>query len=239
MVDRMERAFHAPVAREYGAIECGIMATDSPQDRTLRIREDQILMETLPRNDGCYDIVVTVLNNPSFPLIRYAIGDVTDQPLEHPECGGFAILSGVAGRDNDLLRMRSGGYLYWVDIEFGVEELGGPFVRRYAIYQHSDGSVDVQLEPNPEVDMSTGQAAITRLQTFLQERLEGYPVTIRLVDSVEQTRAGKHRLIQSELYDLDTAAERSDSSRRRWQVVREPANHAGTGDAACKLIRSS
>jgi len=212
MIERMERAFHAPVAREYGAIECGIMATDTPRDRMLRVREDQILMETLPRDDGFYDIVVTVLNNPSFPLIRYAIGDVTEQPLRRPEGGGFAVLSGVSGRDNDLLRTRSGGYLNWVDIEFAIEELGGQFVRRYAVYQCRDGSVDAQVEPNPAVDTGTGQAAaaIANLQNFVQERLEGYPVTIRLVDSVEQTRAGKHRLIQSELYDLNTAAHRSE-----------------------------
>ena len=48
MIDTMQRAFGAPVAREYGAAECGIMATDAP-DRTLRVREDHVLIETLPR----------------------------------------------------------------------------------------------------------------------------------------------------------------------------------------------
>jgi phenylacetate-coenzyme A ligase PaaK-like adenylate-forming protein len=204
MIERMERAFHAPVAREYGAVECGIMATDGPRDRMLRVREDQILMETLPREDGCYDIVVTVLNNPSFPLIRYAIGDVTDRPLQRPDDGGFAIISGIEGRDNDLLRMRSGGHLYWVEIEFGVEREGGEFVRSYAIYQRRDGSVDVQIEPTPGVDMNMCQRAMERLRNFLQQQLEGYPVTIRFVDSIKQTRAGKHRLIQSELYDVNS-----------------------------------
>ncbi len=226
MIDRMERAFHAPVAREYGAVECGIMATDTPRDRTLRVREDQILMETLPRDDGLYDIVVTVLTNPSFPLIRYAIGDVTDQPLQRPECGGFAILSSVAGRDNDLLRTRSGGYLNWVDIEFAIEELGGQFVRRYAVYQRRDGSVDAQVELNPAVDTITCQAFIASLKNFVQERLEGYPVTISLVDSVKQTLAGKHLLIQSELYDVDTAAQPSEFQPRNWRGDTEPASHA-------------
>ena len=210
MIDRMERAFHAPVAREYGAIECGIMATDTPNDRTLRVREDQILMETLPRDDGRYDIVVTVLNNPSFPLIRYAIGDVTERPLQRPAGGGFAILSGVAGRDNDLLRVRSGGYLYWVELEFAVEREGGPFIRRYAIYQRRDGSVDVQVELNQGVDMSACRRAMGRLKNYLEQQLDGYPVTILYVDTVNQTRAGKHRLIQSELYDVNTSAERSE-----------------------------
>jgi phenylacetate-CoA ligase len=210
MIHKMERALNAPAVREYGAVECGVMATDAPQDRMLRVREDQILMETLPRNDGYYDIVVTVLTNPSFPLIRYAIGDLTDQPLQRPEGGGFAILSGIAGRDNDLLRTRSGGYLNWVEIEFAIEDIGGKFVRRYGIYQDRDGSVNAQIEPSPAADIRAGETAIAGLKSFFQDRLEGYPVEIRLVESIRQTQAGKHRMIQSEMYDLNTSPLRSE-----------------------------
>jgi len=45
---------------------------------------------------------IDFLNNPSFPLIRYSIGDVTQAPLETPSAG-FAILKSVDGRENDLL----------------------------------------------------------------------------------------------------------------------------------------
>ena len=64
-------------------------------------------METVPREDGRFDLVVTVLGNASFPLLRYAIGDVTDEPLGMPSTG-FAILSNVAGRHDDLVISRTG-----------------------------------------------------------------------------------------------------------------------------------
>src|SRR5262249_54439403 len=101
LVEAVKRGLRAPVAVEHGASECGLIAAQGP-DRAPRVREDLVLLETLPRDDGRYDIVVSVLNNPSFPLLRYAIGDVSDAPLAVPG-RGFAGLHNVAGRDNDLL----------------------------------------------------------------------------------------------------------------------------------------
>src|SRR4029078_6534783 len=99
MSQRIESGLGAPVAREYGSQECGMIAMDD-RDRQLRVREDQLLVETLARADGQYDLIITPLNNPSFPLMRYAIGDLTDRPLDKPE-RGMAILSSVGGREND------------------------------------------------------------------------------------------------------------------------------------------
>jgi phenylacetate-CoA ligase len=99
-VDTIERVFDVRTSVEYGAIETGVMASEWP-DRTLRVREDVVLIETLPREDGRYEIVPTVLVNPSFPLLRYAIGDVTDAPLDLPR-RGFAVLKNVSGRASEL-----------------------------------------------------------------------------------------------------------------------------------------
>ena len=96
MIEKVEQSFGVPAIVEYGAVECGLIAGEWP-DRTLRVREDLVLVETLPRDDGRFDIVLTVLANPSFPLIRYSIGDITDAPLEVP-ARGPAILKNIAGR---------------------------------------------------------------------------------------------------------------------------------------------
>ncbi len=61
---------------EYGSIECGIIGGQWP-DQTLRVRDDHCFVETLPRDDGQHELIVTVLNNAAFPLMRYAIGDLT------------------------------------------------------------------------------------------------------------------------------------------------------------------
>lgn len=192
LVEKIERAFGIPAVVEYGAIDCGAIAGEWP-DRTLRVREDVSLVETLPREDGRYEIVVTVLNNPSFPLLRYAIGDVTDAPLEQPE-RGFAILKNVSGRDNDFVLTRTGRYLHPArfDAFFKYETAN---LKRFRVNQRRDGSVRVQLElddPRRSVDLVV-------LTQRLRDMVEGYPVKVDVVESIPQTPAGKHRLVTSEL----------------------------------------
>jgi phenylacetate-coenzyme A ligase PaaK-like adenylate-forming protein len=111
----IEKAFAVPAVIEYGSAEGGVMAMEWP-DRTLRVREDCVLLETVPQADGRFDILLTPLNNPSFPLLRYAIGDSTDAALNVPE-RGFAILGGLVGRKNDLIVSRTGRPLHpiWFD----------------------------------------------------------------------------------------------------------------------------
>ena len=204
MIQAIEAGLGAPVAREYGAAECGIMATDGPE-RLLRVREDHVLLETLPREDGRYDIVVTVFTNPSFPLIRYAIGDVTSSPLDTPDAG-FAILSDVGGRNNDLLRSKTGDYLHCVHVELVVATTTAKILRRFRIHQFGDGSVriDAELHDPAMADEAAGQ--LEAMRRFFEDRLGGYPVTLRLVSAVQQTIAGKHRVVESDLYDLNTSS---------------------------------
>jgi phenylacetate-CoA ligase len=72
MVDTVGLAFSAPVINQYGATECELIAGED-RDGMLRVREDMVLLETLPRPDGGYDIACTELNNSSFPLIRRCV----------------------------------------------------------------------------------------------------------------------------------------------------------------------
>jgi phosphoenolpyruvate phosphomutase len=195
LVETIERGLGVPAVAEYGSVECGFMAGEGP-DRYLRVREDIVLMETLPREDGRHDIVVSVLNHPSFPLLRYAIGDVTDAPLQRGE-RGFARLQNVAGRNNDLIISRSGRYLHSArfDALFKYET---KVIRRFRVRQHADGSLAVALELNdPKASLDNAG-----LERKLSELVEGYPVKIEVVETLPQTAAGKHRLVVS---DLDVA----------------------------------
>ncbi|HEX5272250.1 MAG TPA: HAD hydrolase family protein, partial [Gemmataceae bacterium] len=198
LVKEMEAAFGVPAVIEYGSVECGFLAGEAP-DRTLRVREDRVLMEALPRDDGRFDIVVTVLDNPSFPLIRYAIADVTEAPLDFPG-RGFAVLAGVGGRDNDLVISRSGRRLHSgrLDAMFKYEVRG---VRRFRVHQRADGSLSAALEMND----ATAALDTAALERRLTDLLEGYPARVEVVAAVPQTAAGKHRLVTS---DLDPARAR-------------------------------
>jgi len=197
IVRTCERAMGVPTVVEYGSSDCGVIAVEWP-DRTLRVLEDKVLVETQLRDDGRYDIVVTVLNNPSFPLIRYAIGDTTNAVLREAD-QGFAVLENVGGRDNDLILSQNGQALHamWFD---DVLEHYEP-IRRYQVHQHASGNLLVQLE------------LAQRQETFdiaqIEQKLAahvGYPTTVQVVDKLAQTAAGKHRWITSDMAAIPAAS---------------------------------
>jgi len=191
IVRSVERTFNVPAVTEYGSVECGFLAGEWP-DRTLRVREDEVFLESVPRDDGRYDILVTVLGNHSFPLLRYKIDDVTDSPIEYPE-HGFAILHNVAGRNIDLIQTRTGGQLHGIVFE-DVLEKHSEF-RRWRVHQDVTGSLSLLIENLRKVDPQV----LTKLEHKLEELVEGYEVRIELIDELPPTPAGKHRAIISDL----------------------------------------
>jgi phenylacetate-coenzyme A ligase PaaK-like adenylate-forming protein len=191
MIQDIELAFRAPAVIEYGSMETGIMANEWP-DRTLRVRDDIVLVETVSRDDGHYDIIASVLVNFAFPLLRYAIGDVTNAPLRVPE-RGFAILDQVMGRKNDMLRSSQGRLVHSLGVKHVFEHYRG--VRRFSAHQDSTGRLTVLLEADAgghNVDLADAAGKLERL-------LGGFPVTIQEVESIPNTRAGKHRWVASDL----------------------------------------
>jgi len=202
LVEAVQRGFKVPGVIEYGSTECGTTAFEGP-DRLLRVREDMSIVETAPRDDGRFDIIVSVLNNPSFPLLRYAVGDVTDEALNVPD-RGFASLSNVAGRNNDFVITRAGNYLHSsrFDAFFKYEN---PNIKCFRVRQRQNGSLTVQLElddPSRTIDIASVAERVRVL-------VEGHSVNVEVVDRIEQTAAGKHRQVVSEL-SPDAAAKAAE-----------------------------
>ena len=209
IVAKIEAVFGTPAVVEYGSTECGAIAVEG-MDRQIRVREDITAVETVPRDDGQFEIVVSPLNNPSFPLLRYAIADITDAPLTE-SASGFAVLANIAGRSNDLLVTRDGGCLHAsrLDAFFKFES---PAIRRFHVLQRMDGAlrVSLELDRGGAIDVASAEERISRL-------VGGYPVQIELVNAVPQTKAGKHRLVVSEMATPHTSAVRPVSGGRHRQ----------------------
>lgn len=194
IVEKIERTFGVPAAVEYGATECVRIAEEWP-DRTLRVREDVVFVETLPREDGRYEIVLSVLNNPSFPLLRYALDDMTDAALNCPD-QGFSIFKNVVGRNNDFIVTRSGGLLHSSRFD-ALFKYFSKAIQGFQIQQDAKGALAVLLEMNPR--SAPADIDVPGLQRKIHELVEGYPVTLKVVESIPQTLAGKHRIVMSDL----------------------------------------
>jgi phenylacetate-CoA ligase len=204
-VGEMEAALGVPTVVEYGSIECGLLACEDTT-RHLRVREDVAFMETVPQAGGCHRIIVTVLNNPAFPLFRYEIGDLTSAPLRRPPVG-FAVLADVVGRCNSLLQTPTGNCIHPAQVELFFEAGPRSSVRRYDVHQRQDGSVEVLLELTQPV----GAGEIAGWQHTLEEMVGGYPVCVKVVDEIPMSASGKHRWIRSDLL--------SDTARRAEEKV--------------------
>jgi phenylacetate-CoA ligase len=190
IVQACEDAFGVPTLAEYGSAETNVLAFEWP-DRTLRVRDDIFFVETPEREDGRYDIVITVLNSHSFPLIRYAIGDVSDTQIQRPEVG-FAHLGNIAGRHQDLIYDHSGGAIFAGWFEDVLEH--DDAVRRYQIHQATTGELTVSLE------LTSPQARLDRdrIKDLFSNRT-GFDVAVQVLDNLPLSRAGKHRWITSDL----------------------------------------
>lgn len=193
IVRTIEQAFGVPCIIQYGCVELGFVAGQWP-DRTLRVREDIVYVESLPRKDGFYDVLLTCLNNPSFPLLRYDIGDVTDQPVALPPLG-FAILNSISGRCGDMLYSPSGRCMHptAADSVFEVEYC--EFVRRYQIHQRSDYSLLVLIELNHPTRIPN----LEQMAKHISQELDHCPTKVEIVEKIKQTEAGKHRNVISEI----------------------------------------
>lgn len=191
-------AFGAPAIMEYGSVDCGFLAGESPDDRTMRVRADMALIETVERSDGLYDILVTALTNRSYPLLRYRIGDVTDQPIVWPACG-MPVLHHIAGRDDDVLIARDGRPVHATAIDELFETKFAGIVARYRVDQSADGAVCVTVELRKDGETVQSRFDADALARCVRESLDGARTMVRVVDAIGQTAAGKHRLVHSEL----------------------------------------
>ena len=187
-IRRIQESFGVETVIEYGSVECGIIACEG-RDRVLRIREDVCFVEAL-KVDATYELIVTVLNNPAFPLIRYAIGDHTSGPIRRPTTG-LSMLSDVIGRDNDFLTTACGKHVHPNAIKHIFEQSD---VGRFRCHQQPDGKLLVLLEHHTRASDEMQKRWIDQLSRLL----EGTPVEIKTVPRLLPNRAGKHRFVISE-----------------------------------------
>jgi phenylacetate-CoA ligase len=126
--DLLGRVFQADVFDKYGSRECADIACECSAHTGLHIYSPNVLVEVVdeegrtcpPGRTG--RILVTLLNNPSFPMIRYAIGDLGAwaEPAPCP-CGlAFPRLMGIQGRADDMLVTSDGTLLTSVFIRHFV-----------------------------------------------------------------------------------------------------------------------
>ena len=104
----VEDACCCPVVSEYGAAETGVISFQCPLGKH-HIMSDCVHVEFLDiegQNHGLKELLITDLNNLSFPIIRYRLGDCVIPTEEKCKCGlPFPLLGKIVGRSSEIFRI--------------------------------------------------------------------------------------------------------------------------------------
>ncbi|MDA1274708.1 MAG: hypothetical protein O2960_11755 [Verrucomicrobia bacterium] len=145
----LQRVFEAEVFDKYGSRECADIACECSQHAGLHIYSPVVYVEVVDGNgNDCPPgdpgrILVSLLNNLSFPMIRYQIGDMG--ALANPEpchCGlAFPRLKSLQGREDEMLLTEDGTLLSSVFIRHFVGvSLNDQLIRQWQFEQTDPGA---------------------------------------------------------------------------------------------------
>ena len=139
--------------------------------------------------------MITSLQQFTMPFIRYKIGDMAAEDGRPCACGrGLPHVSEVTGRLQDFLVTADGHFVHGG--YFPHTFRSWPDIARYQVYQPDSGHLEVRLVCRRKEDVSW----LGALRDELQRRFgAGMHISIRIVDEIALTSAGKHRFIVSEV----------------------------------------
>jgi phenylacetate-CoA ligase len=190
----LQRVFQAEVFDKYGSRECADIACECAHHAGLHVYSPNLFVEVVETNGSpcppgrAGRILVTLLNNLSFPMIRYEIGDL-GVPAEPGVCAcglAFPRLASIQGRADDMLTTEDGTLLSSVFIrhfvgvsmnrqlirEWQLEQTGRlTFVFRY-IPLGKEG-----LETNLRQIRDSFQAALGRRADIVMQQADAIPLS--------------------------------------------------------------
>jgi phenylacetate-CoA ligase len=198
-----EKIFSCPVISQYGCAETGIISFECPQ-RNNHLMADCIFEELLPHstnkvNDNLYDLIITDLNNFSYPLIRYQIGDIVTKTSNSCSCGiGLPLIGKVQGRTCDFIIDPNGVKHHDSVLTYSIRELSEYVhtnIIEFRAIQEKKGELIINL-----VSDNINQNAIDVFETLLKSKLgQSMKFYFTFVDKLERDTSGKLRYFISKI----------------------------------------
>lgn len=188
--ERLQQAFGCTVVDSYGCAEIGVTAFGC-EAGSLHVPIESVVVDTVPTDDGRFEVLLTDLFNYSQPVIRYRIGDMVEAAPEGPCACGRALprLGTLQGRAGDFIQLPDGRVIngllpYYI---FRHHAKSGK-VREYQFVEFANGTIELRVLPGSEwTEASRGEieAEVTHGM--------GLPVKLRTVERIQRVGRGKHR----------------------------------------------
>jgi phenylacetate-CoA ligase len=200
---RIERVFNAPVYEQYGCCEVFSLSSQCSQRQSLHMFHDARLIEFVD-NEGSPqpagklgNIVLTDLENYSFPIIRYVNGDMGRALDGVCSCGvKLPLMDKVRGRQTDIIKLADGTCLAGEYLTTIFDDFPDS-VKGFQVRQQKDCSIKVVYVPNPQYhDISQ---VIEKVRGALKLKTNSrVPLIFEAVSSIPHDR-GKLQYIISEV----------------------------------------
>jgi len=157
----LRESLGATIHNKYGSRECTDMVCENTSGELL-VYANHVLLEVvddrgLPVAEGQPGrILVTLLGNKSFPLIRYEIGDMAVQGRAEARTSPFPTLLGIEGRISDFITSTQGDFVSPVVIRHLVGVVHGhPALEKYQFIQYPDARYELKIQLDPVIGTST------------------------------------------------------------------------------------
>jgi phenylacetate-CoA ligase len=179
----LEQFFGARVCHWYGHSERAVLAAQRSGSSVLHFWPAYGFVEFgEPDSDGNREIIATSFHNHVMPLIRYRTGDL------------WSADGRVIGRDYEFLISHTGRRISLTAMNMHDDLFDGLLAVQF--HQHQTGEAECHLQPTPSWsrDRETGIRA-----GLLRKLGDDFTLTLRVVDDIEKTSAGKHRWLVTTL----------------------------------------
>jgi phenylacetate-CoA ligase len=212
----IQETFDCPVANGYGGRDSGFVAHECPAGG-MHITADRLIVEIVDDEGRSVpagqtgEIVVTHLDTPEMPFVRYRTGDMGALAARACSCGrALPLLDRVEGRKTDFVVAPDGRVMHGLSLIYVLREIAG--VETFRITQKRLTDFEVEIVRNQEYDMQSE----ARIQQAFSLRLRAaVDVRVRYCDSIAPTPSGKARHVVSEV-SVPGTGRRSET---------EPARH--------------
>jgi phenylacetate-CoA ligase len=194
-VSLMEAAFGARPIQDYGMAEA-VACFSECELGALHVDEDFAATEFVQiPGEGAFRVIGTNFTNMATPLLRYDTTDVVTLRKGACPCGRSGrIVSSVDGRREDYIIRKDGSRIGRMDHAFKDMVR----IREAQIHQTVPGRIEVRIVRGSGYGATDERALLAELRQRLGDATE---VSVRYVDTIARSGAGKLRFVVSEIED--------------------------------------
>jgi len=198
----LAEGFQGKVHNKYGSRECTDMVCENSSGELL-IFANHVLLEVVDESGRAVPegqsgrILVTLLGNHSFPLIRYEIGDMAVQGRLYGRTSPFPTLQSIEGRISDFITSTHGDYVSPVMIRHLVGVVHGrPGLEKFQFVQYPGGRYELKVQLDPVISASALQGLHEGMARDLVPLLgPGAKFQLQRADNLQVGTSGKFRYV--------------------------------------------